>query len=372
MIRIKEATTKKEMEQFILFPYELYKDDKNWVPPLIFDEKNTYNRKKNPSFEFCEAAFFLAFKGDKVVGRTLGIINHKANKRWNNKLTRFGSIAFVDDEEVSKALLDKVEQWGKEKGMEGIHGPLGFTDLDTEGMLVEGFENLPAITSAYNYPYFPKHMEKHGFEKSVDWLQYKFTANQPIPEKVGRINQLIKDRYKIKVKIPKNRKEIKKYIPGFFDALNISFRNLYGYTELNEKQKEYYRKAYFGFLVPELLTFLLDENDKVVGFGICLPSLSKAFQKAKGKLFPFGFIHILKALRNYDTIDLYFNGVIPEWQKKGIHSLYYVAMNEVCIAKNIPYAISTGQLETNVNAVGIWDNYEKEPYFRTRCYIKKH
>lgn len=370
MMEIKEVKTKKEMKQFIMFPFELYKNDKNWVPPLIFDEKNTFNPKKNPSLEFCEVAYFIAYQDSKVVGRIAAIINHKANKRWKSQLTRFGWLAFIDDTNVSKALLQAAQDWGKSKGMQGMHGPLGFTDLDTEGMLVEGFENQPAITSAYNYDYFPKHMELHGFSKSVDWVQYKFKANQPIPEKVGRINQLIAGKYKVKTIVPKNKKETKKYIPGFFNALNDAFKNLYGFTQLNQKQIDYYTKNYFGFVRPELLCFLVDEKEQVIGFGICFPSLSTAFQKAKGRLFPFGFIHILKALRKYDTIDLYFNGVLPQWQNKGIHSLYYVAMNEVCIQHNVPYAISTGQLETNINAVGIWDNYQKEPYYRTRCYIK--
>ena len=370
MINIVEAKTKKQMKQFIMFPFELYKNDKNWVPPLIFDEWNTFTPKKNPSFEFCDAAFFLALKDDKVVGRIAAIINRKANDAWNEKRTRFGWIAFIDDEEVSKALLDTAERWGAEKGMKSIHGPLGFTDLDPEGMQIEGFENNATITSAHNYPYFPVHMEKLGFRKSVDWLQYKFNASQPIPEKVGRINKLISQKYKIKTVIPKSKKEAMKYVPGFFKGLNTSFTHLYGYSQLSDKQIKHYTDAYFGLARPELLCFLVDESDEVIGFGICFPSLSKAFQKAKGRLFPFGFIHILKALRNYDEIDLYFNGVIPEWQQKGIHSLYYVAMSEVAIARGVKSAISTGQLETNINAVGIWDNYDKEPYFRTRCYIK--
>lgn len=371
MVTILEATTKKQMKQFIMFPFELYKNDKTWVPPLIFDEWNTFNRKKNPSFEFCDAAFLLALKDNKVVGRIAAIINHKANETWKEKRTRFGWIAFIDDPEVSKALLDAAEKWGADKGMTGIHGPLGFTDLDPEGMQVEGFGNNSTITSAHNYPYFPEHMEKHGFQKSVDWVQYKFNASQPIPEKVLRINKLIAQKYKVNTVVPKTKKEALKYVPGFFKGVNEGFRNLYGFTELNEKQIRYYTDAYFNFAKPELLCFLTDENDEVVGFGICFPSLSKAFQKAKGRLFPFGFIHILKALRNYDEIDLYFNGVMPEWQHKGIHSLYYVAMNEIAIARKVKWAYSTGQLETNINAVGIWDNYEKEPYFRTRCYIKE-
>lgn len=370
MITIKEVTNRKELKRFILFPFKLYKKDKNWVPPLIMDEWNIFDSTKNPAFDHCEAAYFLAYKENVEVGRIAAIINHKANVRWNEKRTRFGWIAFIDDLEVSKALLDAAETWGSAKGMKGIHGPLGFSDFDPEGMMVEGFEHEPSITTAYNFPYFPGHLEAHGFRKSVDWVQYKFNASQEIPEKIKRINRLITDKYQVETFIPKTKKEMLAYAPDFFQTLNLAFKELYGFTELSDRQIHFYTKAYLGFARPELICFLLDESNRVVGFGISFPSLSKAFQKAQGKLFPFGFIHILKALRKYDTVDLYFNGVHPDWQKKGIHSLYYTAMNEQYIKNNVKFAISTGQLETNINAVGIWDNYNKEPYFRTRCYIK--
>jgi len=370
MIIVKEVTTRKELKRFIMYPFELYKNDKNWVPPLIMDEWNTFDREKNPAFDHCDSIYFLAYKDDKIVGRIAAIINHKANVRWDEKRTRFGWIAFIDDKEVSKALLDAARSWGIAKGMKGIHGPLGFSDLDPEGMMIEGFGHEPSITTAYNYAYFPEHMEYHGYTKSVDWVQYKFAGSQEIPEKVKRINQLISQKYQVETFIPKTKKEMLRYAPDFFHTLNLAFKDLYGFTELSSRQIDFYIKSYLGFARPELNCFVLDESNRVVGFGISFPSLSKAFRKAKGKLFPFGFIHILRALRNYDTIDLYFNGVHPDWQKKGIHSLYYVAMNEQFIKHNVKCAISTGQLETNINAVGIWDNYDKEPYFRTRCYTK--
>lgn len=370
MIEIKEAITRKEMKQFILFPFKLYKNDKNWVPPLITGEWNTFSRKKNPAFAHSEAAYFLAFKNGEVVGRIAAIINHKANSHWNDYRTRFGWFSFIDDLEVSKALLDAAEKWGNDKGMKGLHGPLGFTDMDSEGMLIEGFHNLPAITSAYNYPYFPVHMEKLGFSKATDWVQFKFNASQPVPEKVEKINQTVMQKYNLKVYIPQKKRGLFAYARKFFHTLNQSFVNLYGFSELSDEQIDAYIKSYLSFARPELICFVLDESDNVVGFGISFPSLSRAFQKARGRLFPFGFIHILKALRHFDTVDLYMTGVHPDWQKRGIHSLYYTAMNKQYIKYNIKTAISTGQLETNINAVGIWDNYQKEPYFRTRCYIK--
>lgn len=370
MVEIREVLTRKELKKFILFPFKLYKNDPNWVPPLIQDEWKTFDRKYNPSFAHCEAAYFLAYKNDEVVGRIAAIINHKANKAWNDERTRFGWIAFIDDEEVSKGLLDAAEAWGSSKGMKGIHGPLGFTDFDSEGMLVEGFDHQPTITTAYNFPYFPKHLEKLGFQKKIDWVQHKFNASQPIPEKVLRVNKLISEKYHVRTLIMSSKKEIMKYVYSFFRTLNISFKQLYGFSELSPEQVQYYVKHYFGFARPELICFVVDEHDEVIGFGISFPSLSNAFQKAKGRLFPFGFYHIWKALHHYDTIDLYLTGVHPDWHKRGIHALYHAAMNEVSIQRNIKVAYSAGQLETNHDALGIWDNYEKESWFRTRCYIK--
>ncbi len=370
MITIKEVASKRELKQFVKFPFSLYKGHPNWVPPLIGDDMKTLSKDKNPSFEHCESVYFLAYKDNKIAGRIAGIINHKANTKFNNKLVRFSWVDFVDDLEVSKALLDAVEKWGKSKGMTGVHGPMGFTDFDHQGMLVEGFEHLPPIISPYCYPYYPEHLAKHGYQKAVDWLQYKFNASQPVPEKVERINKLISEKYNLRTEIFKRRKDVVPYGRKLFASINASFGGLYGYTELTEKQMDYYVKSYVSFLRPELCCFVLDNNDDIIGFGISMPTLSRAFQKAKGKLFPFGWFHILRALKKYDTIDLYVNGVLPDWQNKGIHSLYYVAMNKSYIKHNVHVAISSSQLETNTNAVGIWDNYEKEFLFRTRCFTK--
>jgi hypothetical protein len=358
------------MKKFILFPFELYKNDKNWVPPLIRDEWSTFDNKKNPAFDHCEATYFLAYQNDKIVGRIAAIINHKANVKWDDKRTRFGWMAFIDDSEVSKALLDAAENWGNAKGMKGIHGPLGFSDLDPEGMMVQGFEHEPCITTAYNFPYFPQHLEALGFRKAAEWIQLKFDAAQEIPEKVQRINRLIAEKYRVEAIIPGTKAELLSYAPGIFHILNAAFRHLYGFVELSDRQIDFYIKTYLGFARPDLICVLIDESNNVIGFGVSFPSLSKAFKKAKGRLFPFGFIHILKALRTYDTVDLYFTGVHPDWQKRGLHSLYFARLNEQYISKKVKYAISTGQLEDNINAVGIWDNYDHEPYFRTRCYIK--
>ena len=371
MVSIKEVSNLKELRQFVKFPFSLYKNDPYWVPPLIRDEFKTFRKGKNPSLAYMIVAYFLACKDKKIVGRVAAIISPRANERWNNKLTRFGWIEFIDDEEVSGALLQTVEEWGKQQGMEGVHGPLGFTDFDPEGMLVDGFEQVPTIINPYNKSYYGRHLEKYGYRKAADWLQYKFNASQAVPEKVKRINILICQKYKLEIPILKSKKEIlSRYAQKLFDTINASFADLYGFVKLSQKEIDYYIKNYIAFVRPELVCFVVDENDNVIGFGLSMPSLSKAFQKAKGHLFPFGFIHILKALHKYDTLDLYFNGVLPEWQHRGVHSLYYVAMNELYIKHKIKTAISSQQLEENINAVGIWDNYEKEFFSRRRCYIK--
>jgi hypothetical protein len=370
MIEIKKVTNSRELKKFIQFPHKLYKNNEYWVPPLTRDELSTLDKKKSPSFDHCIAEYWLAYKNNQIVGRIAGIINYSANEKWGRKV-RFGWIDFIEDIEVAKMLLETVENWGKEQGMESIQGPLGFNDMDNEGMLVDGFDKLPTIANIYNYPYYPEYMEKLGYTADEDWLQFKFNASQPIPEKMERVNKLIADKYKLRVLLFKKRKDLLEYADSLFRTLNASFSDLYGYSELTEKEIKAIIKNYFSFINPQLVCLVVDEHDEVVGFGISMPSLSRAFQKAKGKLFPFGFIHILKALNNTETIDLYLNGVHPDWQKKGIHSLYYVEMNKAYIRNNVKTAISNQQLESNVAAVSVWNNYEKEPYIRRRCYTKK-
>lgn len=369
MIEVKAIESKKELKQFVRFPHDLYKGNAYWVPPLDMDEMKTLSADKNPAFEHCTAKYWLAYKDGKLAGRIAGIINHTANEKWGKKV-RFGWIDFIEDIEVAKALLQAVEEWGKEQGMANIQGPLGFNDMDNEGMLVEGFDKLPTISNIYNYPYYPKFMEEIGYQRDEDWLQFKFNASQAIPEKMERINKLIAEKYNLRVLTFDNKKEILKYAHSFFQTLNLAFANLYGYSSLTEGEINGLIKSYFSFINPKLVCFVVDENEEVVAFGLSIPSLSKAFQKAKGKLFPFGFIHILRALKKMESIDLLLNGVHPDWQKKGIHSLYYVELNKAYIANGVKTAISNQQLESNVNAVSVWNNYEKEPYIRRRCYSK--
>ncbi|HSN49739.1 MAG TPA: hypothetical protein VLR52_00810 [Bacteroidales bacterium] len=369
-ISIKQVSNKHDLKIFIGFPYDLYKGNQYWCPPMRMDEVNTLSREKNPAFDFCEAEYWLAYQGTKLVGRIAGIINHNANERWNEKLVRFGWIDFTDDHAVSGKLISTVEEWGKSKGMTGIHGPLGFSDMDNEGMLIKGFDELATLASIYNYPYYPEHMEFHGFGKAADWVQYEFAIPPEIPDKVERLSQLVLEKYKLRLLKVKNSKELLPYAGKMFAMLNLAFKDLYGFTALSQKQMDYYVKTYFSFVRPEFISFVLDEKDDVVGFGISLPSLTRALQKSNGRLFPLGWYYMLRAIKKEDTIDMYLNGVRPDYQGKGINAIYYNEMQKAYIKNHIVRAITNPQLEDNAKALTIWKNFNGRQHLTRRCWIK--
>ena len=325
-ITIKKVTTKKELKKFIRFNYELYKNNPYSVPDLYDDMLNTFNPEKNPAFEFCEAEYFLAYKGEEIVGRVAAIINHRANDTWNKKEVRFGWLDFIDEEEVSSALLKAVEQWGKEKGMEAIVGPLGFTDMDAEGMLVEGFDQLSTMATIYNYSYYPEHMEQLGFEKEADWVEYKLSVPHQLPEKFVRISEIILQKYNLKIKKLK-RSEIKKqnYGQKIFDLINEAYAPLYGYSQMTQGQIDQYINMYLPLIDLRMVSLVEDAEGNLVAVGIAMPSLSKALQKAKGKMLPFGWYHLLKALfiKRPRVLDLLLVGVKPEYQSKGVNALLF-------------------------------------------------
>jgi hypothetical protein len=367
---IRKVTSAKDLKLFIGYPFKLYKGSRFWCPPMLFDEKNTLTPKKNPAFDFCEAEYWLAYRGKEIVGRVAGIINHKANERWNEKLVRFGWIDFIDDLEVSKLLLGTVEEWGRSKGMNGIHGPLGFSDMDNEGMLIKGFDEVATLASIYNYPYYPEHMMTHSFERAADWVQYEFDIPQSIPEKVERMSLLVQQKYNVRVLKVKNAKELLPYARKMFAMLNLAFDELYGFTALSERQMDNYTKQYFGFIRTEFVSFVVDQNDDIVGFGISMPSLTKALQKSQGRLFPFGFIHILRAMKKNDTIDMYLNGVRPDYHGKGINALYYNELHKAYIRNHIKKAVTNPQLEDNAKALTIWKNFNGRQHITRRCWIR--
>jgi len=369
-VKIKEVASRRDMKKFISFPYKLYSGSKYWVPPLRFDEMNTLRRDKNPAFDFCDVKYWLAYKDGKIAGRIAGIINRRYIEKWKNKYARFGWIDFIDDESVSKLLLDKVENWARENGMEAIQGPLGFTDLDYEGMLIEGFEELGTMVAIYNYPYYPVHLEKFGYEKDVDWIEFEIKAPQEVPEKIDKVANIVIKKQNLRVLKVKKSKELIPYAKGMFHVLDIAYRDLFGFVPLTDKQVDLYIKQYFGFIRPDYISMVLDKNDRVVAFGITMPSLSRALQKSNGRLFPFGFIHLLKAMKKNDLIDLCLIGVLPEFQGKGVNAILFNELTKIFINNNIAKAESNPELEENYKVQAQWKLFEKRQHKRRRCYIK--
>ena len=370
-IQLKEVSSLRELKQFVSFLYSLYRDNPYWVPPLRFDELHSLRKDKNPAFDFCEAKYWLAYKNGKIVGRIAGIINHKYNEKWNEKAARFGWFDFIDDPGVSAALLQAVEQWAREKGMRSIHGPLGFTDMDGEGTLVEGFEETSTFGAIYNYPYYPGHIEGAGFTKDTDWVEYEVTLHAAIPEKVERIAAIALKRNDLKILKAKKAKELIPYARDVFHVLNDAYKELYGFVELSDKQIDMYVDQYFKFVKTEYLPVVVDSQDRVVAFGIAMPSLSRAMQKNRsGRLFPFGFIHLLRALKNNRHADLYLTAVRPDMQNKGINAIIMIELNKAFLKDNVVKIETNRELETNAKIQSQWKFYEVRQHKRRRCYKK--
>jgi len=369
-VLIKEVQSKKDLKKFVTFSYKLYKNSKYWIPQLKKDEMSLFIKGKNPAFDFCDVKLWLAYKDNQIVGRIAGIINHKFIEKWQDKYCRFGWIDFIDDENVSKALLNTVENWAKEKGMEAVHGPLGFTDLDPEGMLIEGFEELGTIATIYNYPYYSKHLEKYSYSKDVDWIEYEIKIPDKVPEKIERIAKIVLKKNKLKILKVSKIKEMKPYLPEMFKILNSAYKDLYGFVSLSEKQIQSYIEQYISFANPKFISLILDDNGKVAAFGITFPSLSKSFQKAQGRLFPLGFIHILKALKKNNLVDLYLVAVRPDLQGKGVNALLISELIKIYINHKFEKAESNPELETNTKVQAQWKFFDRRQHKRRRCFIK--
>jgi len=369
-LNIEEVNNVRSLKRFVRFPYSLYAGNPYWVPPLHLDEMKTLRKDKNPAFEFCEAKYWLAWQNGKVVGRIAGIINNKFNQKVGKNYLRFGWIDFVDDADITGALFKTLESWGKEKDMHFIHGPLGFTDMDNEGMLVEGFEELGTLATIYNYPYYPVHLENHGYRKDADWLEYELIPPQQVPEKIARIADGIAKRYNLHLLKVKKAKEILPYAHQIFEVLNRAYEPLYGFVPLTERQIDYYVKQYFGFIIPEYVPVVLDRDNKVVAFGITMPSLSRALQKSKGKLLPFGFIHLLKAMKNNPDIDLYLTAVRPDMQNKGVNAMLMNEINQIYVKNKISRVESNPELESNQKIQAQWRFFNYRQHKRRRCYVK--
>ncbi|MCX6208680.1 MAG: GNAT family N-acetyltransferase [Bacteroidetes bacterium] len=373
-ITIKEVNTKSDFNAFIEFPYTLYKGNPYFVPPLKFDEKATLDKTKNPAFDYCDARYWLAYKGNKVVGRIAAIHNKAYIEKWGNKYLRFGWIDFEEDINITKKLIEQVEAWAKELGMTAVHGPLGFTDLDHEGMLIEGFDQLGTLATIYNHPYYPKFMETLGYAKDTDWVEYKIFIPQVLPPslaKMAKLAEVVQRRYKLKFVETKKTKDILPYANQIFELINETYADLYGVVPLTQKQMDVYTKQYFGFVKHNYLPLVVDENDQLVSFGVTMPSLSKALQKSNGSLFPFGFIHLLKALKKNDMVDLYLVAVKKEYQGKGVTALLMSRLLDFYRKDGVKYVESNIELEDNKSVISMFEPFERELHKRRRCYIKQ-
>lgn len=371
-VEIKKVTTKSELKRFIRFNYEFYKDNPYSVPDLYDDMLNTFSPKKNAAFEFCEADYFLALRDGKIVGRVAAIINRRANETWNRKTVRFGWIDFIDDMEVSTALIDTVKQWGKERGMTEIEGPLGFTDMDAEGMLVEGFDQLSTMATIYNYPYYPQHMERLGLSKSADWVEMKIYVPDAIPEKHRRISELIAKRYNLHIRKLKSKKEVRQsgVAHDIFRLINDAYTPLFGYSRMTERQIDQYVNMYVPVLDLRMVSIVENEQNEIVAVGISMASLSRALQKAKGRLLPFGWYHLLKALmwKRPKVLDLLLVAVRPDYQGKGVNALLFTDLIPVYKELGYEYAESNPELEMNEKVQNQWQYFKTEQHKRRRCF----
>jgi len=376
-VQIKRVETKKDLKAFIECHYDLYEGNQYDAPNLYSDELNTLSKDKNAAFDFCEAEYFLALKEGKVVGRVAAIINNKANEKWDKKDVRFGWIDFIDDIEVSKALLKAVEDYGREKGMTSVVGPLGFTDMDPEGMLTWGFDQLGTMATIYNYDYYPKHMEKlGGWEKDNDYVEYRLDVPKTAPEKYTKIAEMVEKRYNLHAR-KLTKKEIFEggYGKKLFDLINVTYSHLYGFSELSERQIDQYVKMYFPLADLDLITVVEDGNkdNQLVGLAITIPSLTRALQKChRGRLFPFGWWHLLRAIKFHKTevVDLLLIGVLPEYRSKGANSLVFADL----IPRYVKYGFKWGEthveMETNESVQSQWGPLDPTMHKKRRCYRK--
>ena len=370
---IKQVKTRAELKKFIRLNYEMYKDNPYSVPDLYEDMLNTFSTDKNPAFEFCEADYFLAYQGDKIVGRVAAIINRRANETWNKKAVRFGWIDFIDDPEVSKALIDTVKAWGKERGMTTLEGPLGFTDMDAEGMLIEGFDQLSTMATLYNYPYYPKHMEALGLVKATDWVELKLKVPEKLPDGYARVADIVKRRYNLRVRKLHSVKEIKRTGIGYtiFDLINEAYAPLYGYSKMTKGQIDQYVNEYLPILDLEMVT-LIEQADtgELVAVGISMGSMSRALQRAHGKLWPLGWWHLLKALKlkHAPILDLLLIGVKREYQGKGVNALLFADLIPIYIRKGYKWGETNPELEGNEKVQAQWKFLDGQIHKRRRCF----
>ena len=364
-VQIKTVTTKSELKTFVRFANKMYKGNKYYVPSMPMDDLETFDRNKNAAFEFSEAEFYLAYKDGKPVGRVAAIVNNKANQAWSVKQVRFGWFDFIDDQEVSKALLDAVIAFGKSKGMNQIAGPLGFTDFDPEGMLVDGFDRICTMALFHNHPYYPEHMKKHGYVKETGWLEYRLTIPAEVPDRLKKLSQVVLERYNLKL-VKKTKAQVKRenYGQKIFELINQTYCGLYGFSLLSPKQIDQFVDTYLGVINMNLLAFVENQEGELIGAAITMPSIAKALQKCNGEILPFGWWHLLKAMywKPTDTLELLLIGVRPDYQNKAINSVLCVDIMENCHKMGFRYAETNANLEDNIKIQAMWEPFEKEQH----------
>jgi len=373
-ITVRPLSGPRQIKEFVRFRIELYRDSPYAIPPLYMDEMTTLDPKKNPAFQFCEAQCFMAYDGAKPVGRICAMINHRANEVWNTKSGRFGFVDFIDDEAVSKALFAAAEDWVKAKGMHSIHGPLGFTDLDQEGMLVEGFDRMGTMATIYNHAYYPVHVEKLGYAKDAEWMEYLITVPDTVSERMQRISEIVLKKHKLRILKYKSASKLIKdgYAKKLFELINDSYSHLYGFTPLTDAQIEYYSKMYLPMMNLNYLVLVVNEAGELVGMGAAMPSLAAALRKAQGRLLPFGVFHLLKALKlKNPVIDLLLVAVRKDFQNKGVNALFFYDMIPNVNRAGVKYAESNPELATNTKVQSQWEAYEHVNHKRRRAYLKE-
>lgn len=371
MIIITEAKTKKELTEHIKFPFELYKDNKYWVPPIIADELETFDKTKNPAFDNAEAYFYIASRAGKIVGRIAAIINwEEVNNQQKNKV-RFGWFDVIDDIEVTKALLEKVYELGRKNGLEYVEGPMGFSNLDKVGVLTEGYDQLGTMVTWYNHPYYVSHFDQLGYVTEKEYIESRFPFKNVKLEYFDKAQELIKRRYQLKALSFKKTKDVMPYVDKMFDLFNASYASLSSFVAISDVQKEYFKKKYISFINPEYIKFVEDKDQNIVAFAIVMPSFSRALQKAKGKLFPFGFYHLLNARKNSKEVTFYLIGVHPDYQNKGVHAILFKEMHTTFTEKNIETCIRTPELADNIAIQLLWKNFDPKITCRRKTFRKE-
>lgn len=367
-VSIIEVKTPDQLKQFVRFPMDLYKNNPYYVPSFINDEINIWNADENPALQYSEAKQYLAYRNDKIAGRIAVLINHKEEKELGIRKVRFGWIDFIDDEEVSQALLQKAIDYAREKNIDKIEGPMGFTNLDKAGMLIKGFDQLATMIGIYNHDYYPRHLEKLGLVKEKEWVEFEIKFPDSLPEKIHKFNQLISEKYKLKVLRFKSKEEILQYVDAMFDLLDETYKHLSTYTPISDEQRKTYKEKYFKLIDKDFIVCIADENNSLISFAITMPSYSKALQKSGGKLLPFGWWHFLRAGKKNDRANFYLIGIHPDYQRRGVTSIIFKEIFDTFKKKGVKTLETNPELEENKSIQLLWQDYNPVNHKRRRTY----